>query len=164
MAAAADLTHHSIQAIAIFAPDAWHKELNPYFSANLRAMQRGVVVKRLFVIPKGTSDTELESYIQVMTEQSAIGMKIYYGFQTEVEPFYQNHIIYPCAFFDDNFFGYDLRTDIMRKGFPDISRFTWDGAEIAEKCPFPDLWKFHAVLQFDSQSPNQIRDYFKKGS
>jgi hypothetical protein len=162
MARAADAARISIQGIGAFSPQAWDRELNPYLLANQRAAQRGVEVKRIFILPQDLTKPILEQFLAIMKRQTNLRIKVFYAFWDEIQliPYYTNNPFSPCAYFDEKYFGYDLRTNITSASFPDSTRITWDKKEINEKCPFPDIFKSKYVMPFDDQTERSIMEHY----
>jgi hypothetical protein len=163
MARAADAANISIQGIGAFSPDAWGKELNPYLLANQRAAERGVEVKRIFILPQNLDEAGITKFLSVMQQQINLGIKVHYAFQDQIQliPYYRDNPFSPCALFDGKYFGYDLRTDIMSGNFPDATRITWDKDEIREKSPFPDIFRSRYVFQFNEQAERIIKEHYQ---
>lgn len=162
MVRAADSARISIQGIGAFSPQAWDRELNPYLQANERAALRGVEVKRIFILPQDLTKPVMDKFISVMKRQIDLKIKVFYAFWDDIQliPYYTNNPFSPCAYFDEQYFGYDLRTNIISTSFPDATRITWDKKEISDKCPFPDIFKSKYVMAFDDKTEETIKGHY----
>ena len=161
MARAADAARISIQGIGAFSPSAWDRELNPYLLANERAANRGVEVKRIFILPQNLSEADMKHFLRVMKQQEDLRIKVYFAFWDEIQliPHYTTNPYSACALFDEQYFGYDIRTNTTG-AFPDVTRIMWNTQEIKEKSPFPEIFRSQYVRRFGQEAEQTIKQHY----
>jgi hypothetical protein len=165
MSRAANAANQSIQGIGAWSPEGWTEALNPYFLANIQAIERGAQVKRIFVIPESITSNNIELLIKVMKKQCKTGIRVYFAYKDELQrtEFYSRNPFYSCVLFDNKYFGYDLRTEYWDGRYPSEIRITWDKKEIEEKSPFPNIFNSPYVYPFDSlQISAHIKNHLNK--
>jgi hypothetical protein len=163
MAEAMDDAKVKVEAINAYPVEAWNKELTPYLLANKRAIQRGVKIQRIFLIPNSLTEANIPGFLGLMQFHKDLGIDVHYAFEDEITllPYFVHNPFYPCALFDGKFFGFDVRTNQLTSSFPDTSRFTWDKDEIALKSPFPAIWDSSYVHRFDGDAQATVLTYVR---
>jgi hypothetical protein len=160
MKIAVDLTKVSIKGISVHTTDGWKNDLTQYDKANMDAIERGVKITRIFIIPDkiyvNNDNTEITSLISLMNKQSEYKTDVKYAFEDEIKTILPSGEIYSCALFDNELFGYDIRYSLDRDYAEEIC-ITWNKEEIKQKNIIQKIENSKYINNYDSTEECRIR-------
>lgn len=149
---AMDTTEDSLVAVNCYI-EGWNKPpLSTYYSANKRAISRGVDIKRIFLLRENVLNNfqRLQNAMGLMDRQKDDNVRVFYAMENDLknEGYYQKLTFMGYGLYDSNLLLSDLAPD-SEHSVPKSVIFSWSLDEIKEKSPFADLKKSCYIHEYD---------------
>jgi hypothetical protein len=150
-----------VEGFTAYPKGAWDEKLLPYVQAEVRARDRRVRIKRIFLLPKKHGNANIASYLEQMRNHKGRGVDVRYIFHDKFpdEQEFFGGRAYDCALFNKNLFGFDQRL-VVYGDEPAESRFSWKATDL-DNCPFKKgLWDSISIHEFNDSEEKVISDYY----
>jgi hypothetical protein len=136
----------------------WKSGMKEFFEANLGAIQRGVKIRRCFILREEFRSSELATQLlDEMEKQTALGMMIFFVSEHELQriPYYRKTPLRGTGLYDGKILSYD--TSIVRHSDSPVGiRVTWNEKEVKEKNPFPHLFSSGVIKAYPKDKKELI--------
>jgi hypothetical protein len=138
----------------------WKTGMKEFFEANLGAIQRGVRIRRCFILREEFRSSELVTQLlDEMEKQTKLGMQIFFVPETELQriPYYRKTPLRGTGLYDGKILSYD--TSIVRHSETPVGiRITWNEKEVKDKNPFPHLFSSGVVKSYPKDK-NELTEW-----